>query len=118
MAATAPTTDGSITPVRDNTRCTEKSATPSFANKITGENPAGHSNGLAIGFVFAFSLDHKRPVTEVVYSEGYCDTRKVYEAAEIVLRFVDLITIRRAPNAFGKGFVAAASLLCVLHVGR
>jgi hypothetical protein len=33
---------------------------------ISNANPAGQSNALAIGFAWKFSLDQKRPVTEVV----------------------------------------------------
>jgi hypothetical protein len=55
--------------MRDNTRWPEKSATPSCANKISDENPAGHSNGLATVSVLKISLDLKRPFTEVVYRE-------------------------------------------------
>ena len=50
--------------MRDNTRWPEKSATPSFGNKISDENAAGHSNGLATVSVLKISLDLKRPVTK------------------------------------------------------
>jgi hypothetical protein len=64
VAATALTTDRSRIPMRDNTRWPEKSATPSFGNKISDENAAGHSNGLATVTVLKILLDLKRPVTD------------------------------------------------------
>jgi len=64
VAADAPTTDGSITPVRDNTRWPKQSETQFFQEYNNDADRTCKSNKWGSGFVLHFSLDHKRPVTE------------------------------------------------------
>ena len=67
MAADAPTTDGSITPVQDTIgQRHNRQRLHAKKNDIGDANRTGQSNGLAIGFVLKFSLDLKRPVTEAI----------------------------------------------------
>jgi len=65
VAADAPITDGSITPVRDINRWPKAIRNALIRQNISDTNPAGQLNGLANGFALKFSLDHNRPVTEV-----------------------------------------------------
>jgi hypothetical protein len=55
VAADAPTTDGSITPVRDINRWPKAIGNALIRQNISDLNPAGRSNGLANGLALKFS---------------------------------------------------------------
>jgi hypothetical protein len=77
VAATALTTDGSITPVRDTLWWAREIGNAFIRDSNTNEpSLAGQSRDLAIGIVQQFSLDHSRPVTEGVHFCPSCGSRE------------------------------------------